>query len=137
MIARAFPKQNPFEAWGDGTQIRNWTFIEDTVERTILAPDEINDGTAINLGTMERIKVIDAAKMACDFIGHKADIKLRPDMLAGPLNRVADNSLAKKLLGWEPKVPSNDGIKRTIDRDYATKNREEVNRTFGRKLTER
>ena len=137
MIARAFLGQNPFEVWGDGTQIRNWTFIEDIVEGTILAGEKINDGTPINLGTMERIKVIDAAKMVCDLTGHKAEIKLRPDMPTGPLNRVADNSLAKKLLGWEPKVLFRDGLKRTIDWYYVTKNREEVKRTFGRMLTER
>jgi nucleoside-diphosphate-sugar epimerase len=137
MIARAFLGQNPFEVWGDGTQIRNWTYIEDIVEGTILAGEKINDGTAINLGTMERIKVIDAVNMVCDFTGHKAEIKLRPDMPTGPLNRVADNSLAKRLLGWEPKVLFRDGLKRTIDWYYTTKNREEVNRTFGRLLTER
>jgi nucleoside-diphosphate-sugar epimerase len=75
--------------------------------------------------------------MVCDFTGHKAEIKLRPDMPTGPLNRVADNSLAKKLLGWEPKVAFRDGLKRTIDWYYATKNREEVKSTFGRMLTER
>jgi nucleoside-diphosphate-sugar epimerase len=137
MIARAFLGQNPFEVWGDGTQIRNWTYIEDIVVGTFLAGEKINDGTAINLGTMERIKVIDAVEMVCDFTGHRAEIKLRPDMPTGPLNRVADNSLAKKLLGWEPKVPFRDGLKRTIEWYYATKNREEVKRTFGRMLTER
>ncbi len=88
-------------------------------------------------GTMERIKVIDAAKMVCDLTGHKAEIKLRPDMPTGPLNRVADNSLAKKLLGMGTESPFRDGLKRTIDWYYATKNREEVKRTFGRMLTER
>lgn len=137
MIARAFLKQNPFEVWGDGTQIRNWTYIDDIVEGTILAGEKINDGTAINLGTMERIRVLDAVKLVCDFTGHKADVKTRPDMPTGPLNRVADNTLAKKLLGWEPKVMFKDGLKRTIDWYYSTKDRESVQRIFGRMLTER
>jgi nucleoside-diphosphate-sugar epimerase len=137
MIARAFLGQNPFEVWGDGTQIRNWTYIDDIVEGTILAGEKISDGTAINLGTMERIRVIDAAKMVCEFTGHKAEIKLRRDMPTGPLNRVADNALAKKLLHWEPRVPFRDGLKRTIDWYYATKDRAEVQRIFGRMLTER
>jgi dTDP-glucose 4,6-dehydratase len=85
---------------------------------------------------MERIKVIDAARMVCDFTGRQAEIKLRPGRPTGPLNRVADNSLAKKRQGWEPKVAFRDGLKRTIDRYYATGNREEVKRTFGRMLTE-
>jgi nucleoside-diphosphate-sugar epimerase len=137
MIARAFLGQNPFEVWGDGTQIRNWTFIDDIVEGTILAGEKIHDGAAINLGTMERIRVMDAAKMVCDFTGHRAEIKLRPDMPTGPLNRVAENSLAKKLLGWAPKVLFRDGLKRTIDWYYGHKNRQEVQRIFGRMLTER
>ena len=137
MIARAFLHQDPFEVWGDGTQIRNWTYIDDIVEGTILAGEKINDGTAINLGTMERIRVLDAVHMVCDVTGHKAQIKLRPDMPTGPLNRVADNALAKKLLAWEPKVPFREGLKRTIDWYYGTKNRDEVQRIFGRMLTER
>ncbi len=137
MIARCFLGLDPFEVWGDGTQIRNWTYIDDIVEGTILAGEKISDGTAVNLGTMERIRVIDAARMVCEVTGHKAEIKLRPDMPTGPLNRVADNSLAKRLLGWEPSVLFRDGLKRTIDWYYATKDRGEVKRVFSRMLTER
>lgn len=137
MIARAFLQLNPFEVWGDGTQIRNWTYIDDIVEGTILAGEKISDGTAINLGTMERIQVLEAAKMVCEITGFKAEIKLLPNMPTGPLNRVADNSLAKKLLGWEPKVLFRDGLKRTIDWYYATRDRAEVKRIFARMLTER
>jgi nucleoside-diphosphate-sugar epimerase len=137
MIARAFLGLNPFEVWGDGTQIRNWTYIDDIVEGTILAGEKINDGTAVNLGTMERIQVIECAKMVCEFTGHKAEIKFLRDMPTGPLNRVADNSLAKRLLGWVPKVPFREGLKRTIDWYYATRDRDEVKRIFTRMLTER
>jgi nucleoside-diphosphate-sugar epimerase len=137
MIARAFLKQDPFEVWGDGTQIRNWTYVDDIVEGTILAGEKIHDGTAVNLGTMERIRVIDAVKMVLEFTGHKAEIKLLPEMPTGPLNRVAENSLAKKLLGWSPAVAFRDGLKRTIDWYYRTKDPKEVQRVFDRMLTER
>ena len=137
MIARAFLKKDPFEVWGDGTQIRNWTYVDDIVEGTLLAGEKINDGTAINLGTMERICVLDAAKLVCEFSGHHADIKLLPHMPTGPLNRVADNSLARKLLGWQPKTLFRNGLRRTIDWYFATRDREEVQRVFARLLTER
>lgn len=137
MIARALLKQNPFEVWGDGTQIRNWTYIDDIVEGTILAGEKISDGTAVNLGTMERIRVIDAARMVMEYTGHQAEIRLRPEMPTGPLNRVADNALARKLLGWEPKVPFRDGLKRTINWYYKTKDPGEVRQIFARMLTER
>jgi nucleoside-diphosphate-sugar epimerase len=137
MIARAFVGLNPFEVWGDGTQIRNWTYIDDIVEGTRLAAEKIDDATAVNLGTMERVRVLDAAKMVCEFTGHTAEIKLRPDMPTGPLNRVADNSLAKKLLGWEPQVKFREGLRRTVDWYYKTKDREQVKAILDRMLTER
>jgi len=138
MIARSFIKQDPFEVWGDGTQIRNWTYVEDIVRGTILAAEKIQDGTAVNLGTMERIRVIDAVQETLRYTGHKARIKFRPDMPVGPLNRVADNSLAKKLLGWAPKYMFVDGLHKTIDWYYAVKKREDVQKIFkSEKLTER
>ena len=137
MIARAFIGQNPFEVWGDGTQVRNWTYIEDIVRGTILAAEKIDDGTAVNLGTMERVRVIDAVRMVLEYTGHKAEIVFRQDMPTGPLNRVADNSLAKKLLGWEPQVPFREGLRRTIDWYFSTKDREQVRAVLGRMLTER
>jgi nucleoside-diphosphate-sugar epimerase len=137
MIARAFIGQNPFEVWGNGTQIRNWTYIDDIVSGTILAGEKIDDGTAINLGTMERVRVMDAVKLVCEYTSHKPEIKLRPDMPTGPLNRVADNSLAKKLLGWEPKVSFREGLRRTVEWYYKTKNRDQVKAILDRMLTER
>jgi nucleoside-diphosphate-sugar epimerase len=137
MIARAFIGQNPFEVWGDGTQIRNWTYIDDIVSGTILAAEKVDDGTPMNLGTMERIRVIDAVHMVQEMTGQKADIKFLPNMPTGPLNRVADNSRAKKLLGWEPKYPFRDGLKRTIDWYYKTRDREQVKATLNHMLTER
>jgi nucleoside-diphosphate-sugar epimerase len=137
MIARAFVKQDPFVVWGTGEQIRNWTYIDDIVTGTILAGEKIEDGSAINLGTMERIKVIDAAREVLRYTGLTARIELHPEMPTGPYNRVADNSLAKRLLGWEPKVMFMDGLHRTIDWYFATKKREEVSSKLEYALTER
>jgi nucleoside-diphosphate-sugar epimerase len=102
-----------------------------------LAAEKINDGTAVNLGTMERVQVLEAVRMVLDYIGHRAEIKFRPEMPTGPLNRVADNALAERLLGWTPRVPFREGLKRTIEWYYTTKNRDEVNAFLERKLTER
>jgi nucleoside-diphosphate-sugar epimerase len=137
MIARAFLRQNPFEVWGDGTQIRNWTYIDDIVRGTILAGEKIDDGTAVNLGTTERIRVIDAVHMVFEFTKYKAEIKLRPDMPTGPLNRVADNKLAKQLLGWQPEVLFREGLRRTVDWYYKTKDPAQVKKVFAHLLTER
>jgi nucleoside-diphosphate-sugar epimerase len=137
MIARAFVGQDPFVVWGTGDQIRNWTHVTDIVRGTILAAEKIDDGTAINLGTMERTRVLDAVHEVLRYTGHRARIELRPDMPTGPLNRVADNALARKLLGWEPEVTFLDGLHRTVDWYYRSKDREAVRAELEWRLTER
>jgi len=137
MIARAFLSKDPFEVWGTGEQIRNWTYIDDIVRGTILAAEKIEDATAINLGTMERIRVLDAAQEVLKYTGRKANIVTRPEMPTGPLNRVADNSLAKKLLNWKPEVKFLDGLHRTIDWYFSVKDRGQVRKIFKDMLTKR
>src|SRR5437899_2979452 len=137
MIARAFVRQNPFVVWGTGEQIRNWTHVSDIVSGTILAAENIDDGTAINLGTMERTRVIDAVREVLRYTGHQARIELHPEMPTGPMNRVADNALGRKLLGWEPQVEFTHGLRRTIDWYFSTKDPEAIRRTLDTRLTER
>jgi nucleoside-diphosphate-sugar epimerase len=137
MIARAFVRQDPYVVWGTGEQIRNWTHVSDIVNGTILAAEVIDDGTAVNLGTMERTRVIDAAREVLRYTGHDAAIELHPEMPTGPLNRVADNSLARRLLGWEPGVSFMDGLHRTTDWYFSTKNRDAVASSLATRLTER
>src|SRR6185295_11700482 len=126
MIARAFVKQRPYVVWGTGEQVRNWTHVSDIVSGTIVAAEKIEDGAAVNLGTMERTRVIDAAREVLRYTGHHAKIELHPEMPTGPMNRVADNSLSKMLLGWEPKVKFMDGLHQTIDWYFKSKDRELV-----------
>jgi nucleoside-diphosphate-sugar epimerase len=137
MIARAFVRQSPFEVWGDGTQIRNWTYVGDIVSGMALAAEKIDDGTAVNLGTSERTRVIDAVSEVLRYTGHEAEIKFLPHMPTGPLNRVASNQLAKDLLGWEPKMRFMDGLHRTIDWYFASRRPEVVSGYLEEMLTER
>jgi nucleoside-diphosphate-sugar epimerase len=137
MIARAFVRQSPYVVWGNGEQIRNWTHVSDIVSGTILAAEKIDDGAAVNLGTTERTRVIDAAREVLRYTGHDAKIELHPEMPTGPLNRVADNSLARMLLGWEPQVKFIDGLHRTADWYFKEKNREAVASMLATRLTER
>lgn len=143
MIAKAFIQQDPFEIWGDGNQIRNWTYVKDIAEGTILAAEKIEDGTAINLGTTERIRVTDAAKDTIRFVrehcypDYNPKLKFLTDMPTGPVNRVASNDLAKSLLDWKPRMKFFDGLHRTIDWYLKCKNVDTVKEIVAGKLTER
>ncbi len=137
MIARAFIKQDPYVVWGNGQQIRNWTYVQDIVSGTIRAAEVIDDGSAINLGTMERTRVIDAVKEVMAYTGHHAPIEFHPEMPTGPMNRVADNKLARERLGWEPQMTFREGLHKTIEWYFHSKKREEVAAILNRVLTER
>jgi UDP-glucose 4-epimerase len=138
MIARAFVRRDPFEVWGTGEQIRNWTYIDDIVDGTIRAAEAIDDATAVNLGTTERIRVIDCARQVVELAGYTAEFAPRADKPTGPLNRAADTALARQLLGWEAQVPFSVGLRKTFDWYCETKSRDEVERLLdGGGLTER
>ena len=137
LIARAYLHQDPFEIWGDGTQVRNWTYIDDVVKGTILAAENISDATAINLGTEERVTVLEAAQRICAGFEHNPQFRFLRDMPVGPLNRVADNTRAKDLLGWEPKVAFAEGISHTIQWYRDTYTTEQVGKNLPRLLLER
>ncbi|MGJ8584733.1 MAG: NAD-dependent epimerase/dehydratase family protein [Marinosulfonomonas sp.] len=137
MIGRAFLQQNPYVVWGTGEQIRNWTYVTDIVEGTIRAAENIEDGTAINLGTTERTSVMQAAQMILEKTKHNAVIQPDPSKPTGPYNRVADNSLAKELLGWEPEVSFEEGLDRTIRWYFDVHTREGLEKDFEASLTER
>ena len=58
-------------------------------------------------------------------------------MPTGPLNRVADNTLARELLGWQPEISFVDGLHQTIDWYFETRRPEDVERALASELTER
>jgi nucleoside-diphosphate-sugar epimerase len=137
MIARAFTRQDPFEIWGTGEQIRNWTHVSDIVEGTIRAAEMIDDGTAVNIGTMERTKVVECAQQVIDYMGLDVEFAFDPSKPTGPYNRVSDDSLCRQLLGWSPEVSFSDGLRSTIDWYVATHDASIVRNSLERMLTER
>jgi nucleoside-diphosphate-sugar epimerase len=137
MIARAFVRADPFVVWGNGQQVRNWTYIDDIVEGTIRVAEKIDDGTAVNLGTMERVRVIDAVHEVLRLTDYSPKIEYQLDMPTGPMNRVADNTLARQLLHWEPQTMFMDGLRRTFDWYFQTHDRGKVAQTLEHMLTER
>ena len=137
MIARARMAQRPFEIWGTGEQVRNWTHVDDIVEGTLRAAEIVEDGTAINIGTTERTTVAEAAELVLSITGHDAEVLPRPEMPTGPLNRVADDSLARKLLGWSPQVTFKEGLRRTIDWYFAERPIATVEAALEHELTDR
>lgn len=137
MIARAMSGQDPFEIWGTGEQVRNWTHVSDIVEGTIRAAEQIDDGTAVNLGTMERTNVVQCARAVLAYMGKNPDLAFDPTKPTGPYNRVCDLTRCRELLGWEPQIPFIDGLHATIDWYAETHDGAAVRENLEHMLTER
>lgn len=136
MIGRAFHRMDPFDVWGDGAQVRNWTYVRDVVRGLVLAAERIEDASAVNLGSETPIRILDAARIVLELSGHKALFRLRPEMPQGPANRVACARRARERLGWSPEVPFSEGLRRTIDWYFANRAGDTAE-AFERRLLER
>ena len=116
LIYKAIEKMNPYQIWGDGNQERDFTYVEDIVDGTILAAEKITDGTPVNLGTGDRYKMIDVVNMIFKILNWKPDkLEFDTSKPVGALSRALDNERANNLLGWSPKFNLEDGLRKTID----------------------
>jgi nucleoside-diphosphate-sugar epimerase len=116
LIYKAVEKMDPYEIWGDGNQERDFTYVEDIVEGSILAAQKISDCTPINLGTGKRFKIIEVVQMICKILNWKPTrFKFDSSKPVGALSRALDNFKAKKMLGWQPRFTLEEGLKRTIE----------------------
>jgi UDP-glucose 4-epimerase len=116
LIRRAVEKHDPYVVWGTGEQDRDFTFVDDIVEGTLLATEKITDCTPINIGTAKRYKVKDVVQMILRLSGHQPkELVFDPTKPMGVLSRALDNSRAKQLLGWEPRYSLEEGLRKTIE----------------------
>lgn len=132
-IAKAFIKQDPFQVWGNGKQVRNWTYVDDIVEGIIKTTENISDATPINLGTSERITVDQMVQMILEAFQFSPKIR-HVNMPSGPVNRVADISLALRRIGWKPQHTFAMGLHKTIEWYVNTKNRSYIRKHLSKLL---
>jgi UDP-glucose 4-epimerase len=116
LIYKATQMMDPYTIWGNGQQERDFTYVEDIVDGTILASERVFDGEPINLGTGQKHKLVDVAQAIFKLVDWKpAKIKFEKSMPVGPLSRALDNTRARELLDWEPKFSLEEGLAKTIE----------------------
>src|SRR5437899_4121720 len=100
--------------FGDGSQTRSFTYITDLVEGIIkLMLSDEND--PVNIGNPREMTIEEIAKTIIRMTGAKSQIVYRPLPTDDPKVRQPDITRARTLLGWEPKVPLEEGLVKTID----------------------
>jgi nucleoside-diphosphate-sugar epimerase len=100
--------------WGDGTQTRSFTYIEDCVLGIdkIVHCDELV-ATPINLGSSELISVDELVSLAEEIGGVRLNRKYDLNAPRGVAGRNSDNTFIKQVFGWEPSTPFKEGLTNT------------------------
>lgn len=103
----------PITVYGDGSQTRSFCYVDDLIEGIRRLMD-VEYSFPVNLGNPEEHSVHELAQLIKDLTGSPSPIVFRPLPEDDPRQRRPDIRLAKMLLSWEPKVPVQEGIRRTI-----------------------
>ena len=103
----------PLTIYGDGSQTRSFCYVDDLVEG-IVRLLSVDYHEPVNLGNPSEITILQFAQEIIKLIGEKCEIIYRPLPADDPKVRQPDISLARKLLGWEPKVDRTKGLAKTL-----------------------
>jgi UDP-glucuronate decarboxylase len=109
-------KGESITVYGDGNQTRSFCYVDDLIEgfiRLMAAPDDVTG--PINLGNPGEFTIRELAEKVIAMVGSKSRIEYRPLPVDDPMQRQPNISRAKDLLDWQPKVPLEQGLKKTIE----------------------
>jgi dTDP-glucose 4,6-dehydratase len=104
----------PLSVFGDGSQTRSFCYVSDLIDGIFsLAMSDFHD--PVNLGNPQEMTIKQFAAEIIRITGTKSTIEYKPLPVDDPKVRQPDISRAKKILGWEPQVTFEEGIKNTIE----------------------
>ena len=102
--------------YGDGQQSRDLMYVDDTVDGfLIMGSNEKAIGKSVNFGTGVDTRIIDLAKKIIEISGSSSKITHLPPRLSEVMRLCCDNSKAKDLFGWKPKVSIDEGLRKNIE----------------------
>ena len=102
--------------YGDGSQTRSFCYVDDLVEGMVRMMNSRDGFTGpVNLGNPGEFTMLELAKKVIELTGSKSDIVYMPLPQDDPLQRKPVIELAKKELGWEPKIMLEEGLNKTIE----------------------
>ena len=110
-------RNEPITIYGDGKQTRSYCYVSDMVaglRAVMFAPDETR-GMIFNVGNPDEREIGVFATLIRDMCGSQASVKHLPALQDDPARRCPDITRVKTLLGWEPVVPLEEGLPRTIE----------------------
>jgi dTDP-glucose 4,6-dehydratase len=105
--------EEPMTVFGDGSQTRSFCYVQDLVDglyRLTLSDERY----PVNLGNPQELTILEFAERIRRLTGTRAQLEFKPLPQDDPKRRQPNIAKARKVLGWEPKVSLEDGLKETI-----------------------
>jgi len=100
--------------YGDGTQTRSFCYVDDLIEGFVRFMAQTETVGPINLGNPGEFTMLQLAELTLKLVGGRSKIVHKPLPSDDPKQRRPDIGLARQYLKWEPTVPLEEGLKRTI-----------------------
>jgi UDP-glucuronate decarboxylase len=108
-------KNEPISLYGEGSQTRSFCYVDDLLAgMTAFMGTEASETGPLNLGNPHEITIRELAEKVIDLTGSKSTLIHKPLPEDDPRQRQPDITKARALLDWEPKVPVDEGLKKTI-----------------------
>jgi UDP-glucuronate decarboxylase len=105
----------PITVYGKGRQTRSFCFVDDTVDALVRLMGSGDDFTGpVNIGNPHECTVLELAERIIGLASSTSTIVFEPLPPDDPVRRCPDVTLARAMLGWEPRVPLEEGLKKTI-----------------------
>ena len=115
-------KGQDITVYGKGDQTRSFCYVDDLVNGIIATMEKKGFAGPVNLGNPQEFTILELAKVVLEMTGSKSKIVYRELPQDDPTKRQPDIALAKRELGWEPRVQLREGLQRTIE-DFAERMR--------------
>jgi dTDP-glucose 4,6-dehydratase len=107
-------QERPITVFGDGSQTRSFCYVDDEI-RGLIALAESGYHSPVNVGNPDEFTLLELANAVVEVTGAKSEIVFEPLPTDDPQVRQPDITLAREILGWEPKISLREGLKRTIE----------------------
>jgi UDP-glucuronate decarboxylase len=109
-------KGEPLSVYGKGRQTRSFCYVSDLVEGIVRLMASDDDFTGpVNLGNPNECTMIELAETILALTGSRSELKFEPLPSDDPARRCPDVTLAKAMLGWQPRVALRDGLAKTVE----------------------
>jgi len=115
IFSRALLSGKPTKIFGDGTDTRDYVFVDDVVDAFVKAAGEAGGGQRFNVGTGVETSTRQLHSAIAKAAGAPDEPEFHPPRLGDLRRSCLDISLAEKVLGWTPKIGIDDGVARTVE----------------------